>query len=342
MNESQFPSKDKCVTGEVKDGIGRCCCSCPLRDNKRVALVTGSSSGIGANIALDLAANGYFVIVTGRNESNLQRVVSDCNRMAAPVCANHASCQSSEHDPNACKRSCSAATFFKADLANAEQLDKLIEFVLLNFKRLDVLVNNACWRGNYKQLLECDRAYEDFKQVMHLNVSVPLYLVQRCLIASRGDAVASPAAAVTAATRMKCEPSHPNNKAVVINVSSIASQVVVPLHAYSISKACLSELSRQLAQLVTSHDDLSILSVTISPGPVLTDERPHHKAMSDLTLMNRVGTTQEISDLVLFAISNARMFNGKELNIDGGYVTKQKLPLVQTRKSSLEEGTTKR
>lgn len=125
-----------------------------------------------------------------------------------------------------------------------------------------------------------------------------MYLVNKCLI-----------------------PLKPAGMATVINISSSASQVVVPLHLYSISKACLSEMTRQLSMLTQK---LGILSVTVSPGPVLTNERPHHAAMSSLTLMNRVGTTQEISNLVIFAINNAHLFNGQELNIDGGYIVKQK------------------
>jgi NAD(P)-dependent dehydrogenase (short-subunit alcohol dehydrogenase family) len=153
----------------------------------KIALVTGSATGTGANIALDLAANRYFVIVTGRNESNLQKVVALCNRIAS--CNSGASCRSTSHEQKT--GSASSAIYFKADLENYQQLDQLIGFVLPNFKRLDVLVNNACWRGKYKHLLECDEAYADFKQAMRLNVAVPLYLVERCVIRTKAAAESS-------------------------------------------------------------------------------------------------------------------------------------------------------
>lgn len=248
--------------------------------NKKIALVTGSATGIGANVAVDLALAGFFVIVTGRNVEKLSRVVHQCNQLLsneAPVAAS-----------------------FVADLLDLKQVDQLINFIQSEYGRLDVLVNNACWRGCVKNILE-DKAYDDLKHVMHVNLSVPMYLIHNCLIPIRAGKT--------------------NDNAIIINISSVASQVVVPLHLYSISKACLSELSRQIALMTHS---LGLFSVTISPGPVLTNERPHHQAMSNMTLMNRVGTTQEISNLVLFAINNVELFNGKELNIDGGYIAKQK------------------
>lgn len=274
-----------------------------IKTNKRVALVTGSASGIGANVAVDLASIGYFIIVTGRDQKRLDSVVAKCNEIAP---------QDSH-----------AAVSFKADLTDLQQVDQLIQFIRLKFERIDVLVNNACWRGDqFKNLvvagsgdsvgcgdIDNDKqkdlsleAFRDFQRVIHVNLSVPMYLIHQL-------------------SQLRQDTSHMGELLTVVNVSSIASQMVVPLHTYSVSKACLSEMSRQVAKL--SHS-MHINSITISPGPVLTNERPHHQTMSNMTLMDRVGTTQEISDLVLFVIRNTHLFNGQELNIDGGYLAKQR------------------
>lgn len=255
---------------------------CPDSDSNqvfpsKVALVTGSGSGIGACIALDLVVAGYHVIVTGRTEEKLLKVTEQCNSISP-----------------------SSASLFVVDLNNLEQVDRLIQFVRLKFNRLDVLVNNVCWRGKVKNIL-AEEAYEDMLSVMHLNVSVPMYLIHKCLIPLRCKNLA--------------------NMSVLVNISSIAGREVVPLHLYSISKACLTELTTQIASI--SHD-LDISCVNISPGPVLTPERPHHIAMSGMTLMKRVARPQEISNLVMFSIQNANIFNGQDLVVDGGYSVKQK------------------
>ena len=45
-----------------------------MTKHTRLALVTGSSRGIGKAIALDFAKNGLDILVTGRNETRLQTV----------------------------------------------------------------------------------------------------------------------------------------------------------------------------------------------------------------------------------------------------------------------------
>lgn len=279
--------------------------------SKKIALVTGSASGIGANIAVDLAAtNKYFVIVTGRNLDSLQRVVAECNMVA-----------SQRENESGNDVTSTVSTLFRCDLNDLKQVDRLIDFVNHQFGGLDLLVNNACWRGRYSDILStANDSYDDFQKVMHINVTSPMYLVHKCLVRpkSRFPPV---------------DPLNKDDQSIVVNISSIASQTVVPLHAYSISKACLSELSSQLAE---SAKSLGILSVTVSPGPVLTDERPQHQNMSYLTLLKRVGTTQEISDLVMFVISKPELFNGKEINIDGGYLVKQKLVTNSLNKPNCE------
>lgn len=238
-------------------------------------------------MAIDLASIGFTVILTGRNSENLAKVEQKCNDALK-----------SNNFPSG------KAIPFQIDFNKREQLNGLVCFVRSNFNKLDLLVNNVCWRGEIKNILASDIC-DDLQRTLYMNVLVPMRLIRDCCLI----------------TPMISEPSPSSRKTIVINVSSIAAQIAVPLHAYSISKACLSELSRQIAMLADKSD---ILSVTLSPGPVLTDERPHHAQMSRWTLMGRVATTQEISNLVLFLAERAHLFNGQEINIDGGYMAKQK------------------
>ena len=87
----------------------------------RTALITGSTSGIGAAIAHALAADGYHVVVTGRNKSRGDAVVADVEREGG------------------------SAVFVPADLAGSP--DELRAFARQAVDavggRLDVLVHNA-------------------------------------------------------------------------------------------------------------------------------------------------------------------------------------------------------
>jgi len=86
----------------------------------KVALVTGSSRGIGAAIAARLASEGALVAVNHRDSEEQAREVAD-----AIVAAG------------------GAAIVIRADVSDYEQAGGLIKSTIAAFGRLDILVNNA-------------------------------------------------------------------------------------------------------------------------------------------------------------------------------------------------------
>ncbi|MHB1103793.1 MAG: 3-hydroxybutyrate dehydrogenase [Devosia sp.] len=92
-----------------------------MDNGKRVALVTGSTSGIGLSIASKLAAIGYNVAI---NSFEPESEIGDAPGTIAP-------------DGNVCVR------YFQADLADPKRAYDLVGEVVAAFGRLDVLVNNA-------------------------------------------------------------------------------------------------------------------------------------------------------------------------------------------------------
>src|SRR5215470_213467 len=83
---------------------------------EEVALVTGSTSGIGRAIAIRFAREGASVIVTGRDRARGEQVVRDC---AGRAC------------------------FVAGDLADPATADALVDAATSRFGALTVLVNNA-------------------------------------------------------------------------------------------------------------------------------------------------------------------------------------------------------
>lgn len=84
-----------------------------------VALVTGSTDGLGRELALRLGGAGYHVIIHGRNEERGRAVVEEIE----------------SHE--------GSASLIIADLASMTQVRALAAQVLRDYSRLDVLVNNA-------------------------------------------------------------------------------------------------------------------------------------------------------------------------------------------------------
>ncbi|MDR9396284.1 SDR family oxidoreductase [Pontimonas sp.] len=83
---------------------------------RKVAVVTGATSGIGLVVAQTLASDGFFVVVTGRSQSRGEAAVASIG---------------------------DSAIFIAADLVQPGAPAKLIEDTLAQCGRLDVLVNNA-------------------------------------------------------------------------------------------------------------------------------------------------------------------------------------------------------
>ncbi|CAG2114425.1 unnamed protein product [Medioppia subpectinata] len=89
----------------------------------RVALITGSSSGIGAATAILLAKAGARVVITGRNYQKLAAVYKQC----------------ADVSPHKCR----PAVQVVADVTNEADMDRLLAITIDTFGKLDILVNNV-------------------------------------------------------------------------------------------------------------------------------------------------------------------------------------------------------
>lgn len=87
---------------------------------KKTALVTGGSRGIGRQICLDLAREGYNVIINyNKSEDKVKEIKEKLN-------AESINCE-----------------IFKADVSKSEEVKRMFEFCIEKYKTLDLLVNNA-------------------------------------------------------------------------------------------------------------------------------------------------------------------------------------------------------
>ncbi len=121
----------------------------------RVALVTGSSRGIGRACALRLAEAGADLVVN--------------------YISSHAAAMEVAEQIAALGR---RVAVVKADVSEQEDVHAMVEFVGQQFGKLDILVSNAA-TGGFRPLLAANSRH--FDRTMHTNVLALVYLVQAAL-----------------------------------------------------------------------------------------------------------------------------------------------------------------
>jgi 3-oxoacyl-[acyl-carrier protein] reductase len=109
----------------------------------KVAIVTGGSRGIGAEIGARLAEDGAAVVVSGRDAGRLQRAVRDLEARGG------------------------AALGIAADAASREDCERLVSAARQHFGRIDILVNNA---GVTHDELLIRMKDEDWDRVIEVNL----------------------------------------------------------------------------------------------------------------------------------------------------------------------------
>ena len=117
----------------------------------KVAIVTGSTSGMGRSTAKLYAEEGAKVVVTGRNEERAQAVVDDIVAAGGEAFA------------------------VIADMANVDDIKKIFDATMEKYGTVDILFNNA---GLLSVTPLLDITKEEWDKVFAVDVYAPLYLTQ--------------------------------------------------------------------------------------------------------------------------------------------------------------------
>ncbi len=122
----------------------------------RVALVIGGSGGIGKAVCLQLASDGFDVVVHYKSNAVTSALI--------------------QKEISALGRQCLLA---QADVDVEADLDELIRLALRKFGRIDVLVN--CAASPIPPVKVLDLEWSDFEVQLNLNIKVNLQLIKRVL-----------------------------------------------------------------------------------------------------------------------------------------------------------------
>ena len=242
---------------------------------RRVALVTGGAKGIGAAIVRELAANGYDVVINYLTSEREAEVL--------------ASSLTSKYGIN--------ALVYRADVADENEVNSMIEFIENHLGSVDILVNNAAidlsnmWH---------EKSPEDFRRTLDVNV-VGAYNVARRVANQMLD----------------------KKWGRIINISSTNGiNTYYPMCVeYDASKAALISLTHNLAVEFAPYVTVN----AIAPGFIGTESELENydeeflKSEQEKILVGRYGKPEEVAKLVGFLASDdAGYINNSVIRIDGG------------------------
>ncbi len=239
----------------------------------QVALVTGGSRGIGRAVAEELARASAAVAV------NYVADQAAADAVVAGIAAK--GCQ---------------AQGFRADLADAAQVEALFNAVTDVYGRLDILVNNA-GLARYGPIR--DYAIEDFDRLMAVNVRGPFLACRQ------------------AARRMA-------DGGAIVNITSTVTRVMLPNYGvYAATKGALEQLTRVLAKELGPR---AITVNDVAPGPTDTELFRHGKteaqidSLAGMAALGRLGTPLDTARVVAFlAGPQGRWISGQVIPVNGGF-----------------------
>lgn len=250
-----------------------------FRLDGKVAIVTGGAMGLGQAMATALAQAGADIVIADIQEDVAQATATTIRETEGVQ-----------------------ATSLKVDVTNPDDVQKMVDDVVDEFGKIDILINNAGMTINAKAE---EMTYEQWNKVINLNLN-GVFLVSQ------------------AVGRQMIKQGHGN----IINTSSMSGLIANKPQeqcSYNASKAGVIMLTKSLAMEWSKYN---IKVNTIAPGYMKTElTKPFFEkggAMIDdwmgFTPMGRPGLPEELGGIVVYLASDASSFaQGSVFTIDGGY-----------------------
>jgi ketoreductase RED2 len=234
----------------------------------KVALVTGSSSGIGAATARALAAQGAAVVV------NSSSSVDAGQALAAQL---------------------PGATYVQADVADLDQARSLVERVVADHGRLDVLVNNA---GTTQVIAHSDldaATPEVWRRIFDVNV------------------IGTWQVTVAAVPHLRA-----TGDGAVVNVSSVAGHTTrgssIP---YATSKAAVSHMTELLANVLGPDIRVNAVAPGLVDTPWTADWDLVREFVQAHAPLRRSGSPEDVAHVIVGLVTS-RYVTGEIVMVDGG------------------------
>jgi len=246
-----------------------------MRLEDKVALITGAASGMGASMARIFAREGAKVVVADVLEEEGRGVVADITRANG------------------------AAIFRRLDVTSEAEWKATVDAALAEYKKLDILVNDAGLSGSAVEDLFDTAAWDRLMAVNARGVFLGMKFAIPVMKAAGGGSIVN-----------------------ISSISGITGQHGIHV-AYNASKGAVRTLTKAAA---VQHGADNIRVNSVHPGlmpPMRSSGRtadPEVRAkMLQKVPLGRAGRVEEVASAALFLASDeASYITGAELWVDGG------------------------
>lgn len=234
-----------------------------------VVLVTGASRGIGREIAKRLAKEG-------------NKVIANYNK--------------SEEQAKILQRENDNIEIYKADVSNREEVHEMVEYILKEHGKIDVLINNA---GISENKVFTDVTDEDWNKIINTDLYSVFCVTQEVLHSMIH-----------------------NKKGCIINISSVWGMVGASCETiYSVAKAGIDGMTKSLAKELGPSN---IRVNSIAPGIIDTDMNKNLtqddiKNIEEEIPLGEIGKTIDIARCVDWLIQD-EYTTGQIISVNGGWV----------------------
>ena len=240
----------------------------------KTVIVTGGSRGIGAATCIRFAELGYNVILNYNNSREAAVMLAESQRQLGR-----------------------AVYPCRADVSDRAAVEKMVDNVLREFGKIDVLVNNA---GIANQELFTKVSMDDWNKMIAVNLTGVFNCTQAVL-----------------PSMIK------NHSGSIINVSSVWGETGASCEVpYSTVKAGIIGMTKALAKEVGPS---GIRVNCVAPGVISTKMNSHlsledMNSLIDETPLCRIGEADEVATSITFLASEDSSFiTGHVLSVNGGF-----------------------
>ena len=251
----------------------------------KIAIVTGSSEGIGKSIAIAFAKSGDYsgIVINSRKINEAQSTADEIKNYGNDNNLNTIAIQ--------------------ADISIESECINLIEKTIEKFGQLDVLVNNA---GIQKEIPFEETALDDWYKIIAVDLTGPF-------VCSR-----------EAIKQMEKQQNAPSGGYCIINISSVHQTIPKPHYVpYATSKAGIEMMTKTMAlELAKKNIRANLVApgaIDTDMNKTLRDNKEVLEKVLKQIPIDRIGNPEEVANVVEFLASEkASYITGTTIYVDGG------------------------